>query len=784
MLPMKRQMLHSHCVEQFFVPNYWQRALFLNTRGTLSEWIMKWPYRTAGAIWFVTITASLLMAKFIPAMMRDILTARQAEWLTMFIVVFTMTTLTVVLALIFKKLMVQVKGHETSLEYERNVLRSLVDNIPDFIYAKDVSCRFTLANVHTAKQMGANTSELIGKTDFDYYPKELAEQFFIDDQKVIASGEAVHREEPGRNANGDQFVILTSKIPLRDLKGNVTGLVGIGRNITSRVQAEEAKAEALKAAESANRAKSEFLANMSHEIRTPMNGVLGMTEILMDTDLDANQRDCTRTILNSAKALLTVINDILDFSKIEAGKLETEKLDMDLRTTVEDAARVLAVQAHHKGLELIVNLDPSLPDWVRGDPGRFRQILLNLAGNAVKFTEHGEICINVNLVEQDNKGSLIRCEVIDTGIGIAPDRLKALFTPFSQADSSVTRRYGGTGLGLSISRRLAELMGGEAGGDSIEGKGSRFWFTIQFEPADENTIITQRIIPVVLNKRRIIAVDDNATNRKVLARQLANCGTTATFAGSAAEGLQLMQQAASAGQPFEVALLDHDMPGCTGAELGMMINTDPQLKAARLVMLTSSGSLSDSTKFAEIGFAGYLLKPISQRDLIDCLMLVLNNTKQGQGPIVTRHELLERRARDRDHKKKHILVADDDMVNQKVARRLLQSLDYQADVVNNGREAIIAWRTGNYDIILMDCQMPIMDGYSATREIRKLESGTAHIPIVALTANAMKGAEAECKEAGMDDYLTKPIERARLELCLQQFLAPHNDQDDLESLQA
>ncbi|MES1196054.1 MAG: response regulator, partial [Steroidobacter sp.] len=476
---------------------------------------------------------------------------------------------------------------------------------------------------------------------------------------------------------------------------------------------------------------------------------------------------------------------ILDFSKIEAGKLEIEKLDMDLRTTVEDAARVLAVQAHHKGLELIVNLDPNLPDWVRGDPGRFRQILLNLAGNAVKFTERGEICINVNLVEQNNKGTRIRCEVIDTGIGIAPERLKALFMPFSQADSSVTRRYGGTGLGLSISRRLAELMDGEAGGDSTEGKGSRFWFTAQFDPADENTIITQRLLPVTLNDRRIIAVDDNATNRKVLAAQLSHCGTKATFASSAAEGLQLMQEAAMRGQPFEVALLDHDMPGCTGAELGMMIHADPQLKGVRLVMLTSSGSLGDSGHFADIGFSGYLLKPVSQRDLIDCLMLILNDKKTGasHGTIVTRHELRERRARDRVGNRHRILVADDDMVNQKVARRMLQALEYEVDIVNNGREAIAAWRTGQYDVILMDCQMPIMDGYSATREIRQLEKGNAHIPIVALTANAMKGADLECKADGMDDYLTKPIERARLEMCLQQLLANIDDQDDMASLQ-
>jgi PAS domain S-box-containing protein len=743
--------------------------------------IAKWPYRTTAAIWLLAMGLS---AATYHAVAQVGLDSENREIAAIILASLIMTLFVFGLVRIYKQLLASNRAHGARLTYERTALLSLINNIPDFIYAKDIDGKFTLANVYTAKQMGTTAESLIGKSDYDYYSKEVADQFHENDKKVVESGEAVHREEPGRNSNGEEFVILTSKIPLRDNTGKIIGLAGIGRDITQRVRAEEAASLALRAAESANKAKSEFLANMSHEIRTPMNGVLGMTEILMDTDLDANQRDCTRTILNSAKALLTVINDILDFSKIEAGKLEIEKIDMDLRTTVEDAARVLAVQAHHKGLELIVNIDPELPDWVRGDPGRLRQILLNLAGNAVKFTERGEICINVNLVSQDNKNTMIRCEVIDTGIGIAPERLKSLFAPFSQADSSVTRRYGGTGLGLSISRRLAELMGGDAGGDSIEGKGSRFWFTVQLEPADENTVITQRLLPIALSKRRILAVDDNATNRKVLARQLSNCGTTAIFASSAAEGLQLLQEAANRGEPYEVALLDHDMPGCTGAELGMMIKSDPALQSTRLIMLTSSGSLGDSSHFADMGFSGYLLKPVSQRDLVDCLMLVVNEKPAGShSNIVTRHELRERRARDRVQSKQRILVADDDMVNQKVARRMLQALEYDVDIVNNGREAIAAWRSGNYSAILMDCQMPIMDGYTATREIRQHEKGTAHIPIVALTANAMKGAELECKQAGMDDYLTKPIERARLEMCLTQLLASVDDQDDIASLQ-
>jgi PAS domain S-box-containing protein len=741
-------------------------------RSLFSRFITRWPYRTTAAIWILALVFSVSSASLIQLVAAKSMTAAHTAIVSITTLSIIMTGFVFVLARIFKQLLARNRDQEAKLAYERTALLSLINNIPDFIYAKDADCRFTMANVYTAKQMGAAPDDLMGKTDFDYYPKELALQFYADDKKVIDSNEAMHREEPARSVTGEELVIKTSKIPLRNSDGQVIGLVGIGRDITKRVRAEQAAALALRAAESANNAKSEFLANMSHEIRTPMNGVLGMTEILMDTSLDANQRDCARTILSSAKALLSVINDILDFSKIEAGKLEIENINMDLRTTVEDAARVLAVQAHRKGLELIVNMDPSVPMWVRGDPNRFRQILLNLVGNAVKFTEHGEVCISISVQHRNDTGTLIRCEVIDTGIGISAEKLQSLFMPFSQVDSSVTRRYGGTGLGLSISRRLAELMGGEAGGDSQEGSGSRFWFTAQFGIADDITLAAHRPPSVMLKKHRIIAVDDNATNRKVLEGQLSQCGATATFAASAVEGLQLMRDASARGEPFEVALLDHDMPDCTGVQMGVQIKADPALKNTLLIMLTSSGSLGDSNHFANMGFSGYLLKPVSQRDLIDCLILVLNDSATGSyNKIVTRHELRERRARDQSQYKKRVLIADDEMVNQKVARRMLQALGCEVEIVNNGRDAVAAWRSGQYDLILMDCQMPIMDGYSATREIREQEKGLRHIPIVALTANAMKGAADECRKAGMDDYLTKPIERERLEQCMDKLLA-------------
>jgi len=658
-------------------------------------------------------------------------------------------------------------------EHERQMLRTLIDSLPDFIYAKDVNCRFLLANDACCALMGTNRADVVGKSDFDFFPPELAQGFFEDEQQVMRSGEPLlNRQEEVVWPDGRRSHVLTTKVPLRDTEGRVIGIMGIGRDITERVEAENALRAAREAAEAANRAKSEFLANMSHEIRTPMNGVIGMSELMLDTQLDPVQRDYAETIRDCGRALLTVINDILDFSKIEAGKLELEHIDMDLRDTVHDAARVLAVQAHAKGLELTMDIDPQLPEMVRGDPGRLRQILLNLGGNAVKFTAKGEVSIKVRVLESNDEGTLVRCEVRDTGVGIPAHRMGALFQPFTQVDASTTRRFGGTGLGLSIVRKLVELMGGEVGVESTENVGSLFWFTARFGRASTNGPKLRRVAPSSLKGRRVLVVDDNGTNRKLLGIQLEQFGMLPVVASSADEALTLMRKAYDEGQPFEIALLDHDMPNCNGADLGRQVNADEKLKSTRLVLLTSSGLRGDAVRFAQLGFAGYLLKPVSERDLIDCLLVVLGGEAKDwhsqTQPIVTRHELRVLRSKTQT---KRLLLAEDVVVNQKVACRALEKLGYEVDVVSNGLEAIEAWETGKYDLILMDCQMPEMDGYEATREIRRREQQSGkRIPIIALTAHAMKGADEECRAAGMDDHLTKPIDREALELCLRRYL--------------
>ena len=673
------------------------------------------------------------------------------------------------------------KFAEAFADRQRRLLEALINTLPDRIYVKDRDARFLLNNpAHLAALGVSSQEEALGKRDADFRSADRAEPLLADDLAVMSTGQAIlNREEPTVMPDGTSGHLLVSKVPLRDGHGNIVGLVGVSRDVTARRVMEEdlratnaqlrlASMEAMQLAEDAAQAsvaKGEFLANMSHEIRTPMNGVIGMTGLLLDTPLSAEQRQYAEIVRTSAESLLAVVNDILDFSKIEARKLELEQLDFDLRTAMEDTVDLLSVKAHDKGLRLACLVHPDVPGMLRGDPGRLRQIVVNLAGNAIKFTERGEVTIRVDVAEEHAGDVTLKFAVTDTGMGIPADRLRQLFRPFVQVDGSTTRRHGGTGLGLAISRQLAELMKGTADAESTVGVGSTFWFTAVFEKQPE---ARRRLDPLVdLSGARVLIVDDHDSNRLLLAGLLESWGCDWAESSDAAGAWRSMRDAAEAGRPFAAAVLDMQMPGGDGASLGRRIKADAQLASTVLIMMTSLGQRGDARRMAASGFAAYLTKPVHRQHLRDCLAMALGRKDHphGETPLITRHTVAEaRRARVR------VLVAEDNMVNQKVALAMLRKLGYRGDAVANGREALDAVARVPYDIVLMDCQMPEMDGYEATRLIRALPGAAGRLPIVALTANAMAGDREACVAAGMDDYITKPVSAAAIEAAIERWL--------------
>jgi PAS domain S-box-containing protein len=644
---------------------------------------------------------------------------------------------------------------QNNLRESEALYHSLVETLPLHILRKDLEGHFTFGNKLFCQTLGLPLEKLVGMTDLDFYPSHHAEKYRSDDRHVIESGQTLDTVEEHEQPDGKKLYAHVIKTPVFGAKGEITGIQVIFWDVTARKTAEEAMQRAKEVAESASRAKSLFLANISHEIRTPMNAIIGMTELVLETPLTIEQREYLDLVKKSADSLLAVINDVLDFSKVEAGKLDLDHIGFNLRDMLGDVLNALAPKAHQKRIELACHVPVTVPDGIIGDPVRLGQIITNLVGNAIKFTERGEVVVDLEATSQDEDEMWLHFAVTDTGIGVPTDKQEQIFEAFAQADGSTTRKYGGTGLGLAIAKRLVEKMGGQLWVVSAFGKGSTFHFTARFGIQKTVAIKLEPGETPNMSGMRVLVVDDNATNRRILAETLSHWQMQPVLAASGAEALETMSRAARAGEPFRIALIDVQMPEMDGYTLCERIRQNPALAATILMILTSSGQPGAHLRHRDLNIVSCLIKPVKQADLWRAIMHVLGMPlPRGPSEVVMGDRVTgDRRLR--------VLIAEDNLVNQKLAVRLLEKRGHEVMVANDGREAVDLLRARPYDVVLMDVQMPGMDGYEATRQIRHDEQASGQrTRIVAMTAYAMKGDRERCISAGMDGYISKPI-RAR-----------------------
>jgi PAS domain S-box-containing protein len=659
------------------------------------------------------------------------------------------------------------KNAETALAHERFLFDSLLENAADLIYFKDQQSRFTRVSKSVSDRFGVTQQDLPGKKEADFIVAEHADQTRADEQQIMASREPIISQlefQKLKDIQADQpdagTWYSTTKIPLLDEEQNIIGIFGISRDVTELKKSREKLQNALLMADGASRAKSEFVANMSHEIRTPMNGIIGIAELLSTTKLDADQREYVDMIQQSSESLMGLLNDILDFSKIEAGKLELSSIPFNLSDSVGKTIQTLAGSANEKGLELACRISPELPERLIGDPSRLRQVVVNLVGNAIKFTESGEVVVEVNSKSVSDKIAILQFTVRDTGIGIPPEKQSVIFEEFSQADSSTTRRFGGTGLGLTISRQLVELMGGEIWIDEQVRSGTTFHFTAEFGVAEEQPATSQFQLDSLEGVPALV-VDDNATNRRIVGEMLKGWALVPKEVNGGVAAITEMQRAAKAGIPYRLVLLDCMMPGMDGFSVAELITGNPVFKSPTIIMISSAAGLGDAARCKAAGITHHMIKPVIKSELFDVIVDAF-----GQRQIRFEQNV---EAQPTYPSKLSVLLVEDDPINQYVAEGFLKHGNHDVTCANTGQQALDLFeerlKAGQtmFDLILMDIQMPNMDGFKTTALMRAKETNSGgHVPIIAMTAAAMKGDRERCLRAGMDGYLAKPIEMKQL----------------------